>query len=182
MLFHLLAIHLIRSDIYYSMDTKARCPFCLIAATYPPTEPDIPHKPDSTLISPNCHLILSTPAVLAFLDIMPITMGHVLVVPREHREKIGDLRGEEGAALGQWLPSISRAVMRALGKDGGDWNVVQNNGMACSLCAFSHSKVTSFRCRCSTGSASCSLPHHSSCTTSARTQRKKLGHVRQRSA
>lgn len=59
---------------------------------------------------------------------MPITQGHVLVVPRPHREKLGDLKGHEGASLGQWLPAISRAVMRALGKEGGDWNVVQNNG------------------------------------------------------
>ena len=38
------------------------------------------------------------------------------------------LRVSEGAALGSWLPVVSRAVMRALGRDGGDWNVVQNNG------------------------------------------------------
>lgn len=65
---------------------------------------------------------------MAFLDIMPITAGHVLVIPRPHREKLMHLRGSEGAALGSWLPVVSRAVMRALGRDGGDWNVVQNNG------------------------------------------------------
>jgi diadenosine tetraphosphate (Ap4A) HIT family hydrolase len=126
-----LAIHLIPGISPYEMNPSAGCPFCLIAATYTPSEPYIPSDPDSTLIAPNCHLILNTKTVMAFLDIMPITMGHVLVVPRVHREKIGDLQGEEGAALGQWLPSISRAVMRALGKDlpsGGDYNVVQNNG------------------------------------------------------
>lgn len=67
---------------------------------------------------------------MAFLDIMPITAGHVLVIPRNHRVKLGDLQGSEGAALGQWLPAVSRAVMRALGKGDGDWNVVQNNGKA----------------------------------------------------
>jgi len=66
---------------------------------------------------------------MAFLDIMPMTAGHVLVIPRTHREKLGDLRGREGASLGQWLPIVSRAVMRALGRAGGDWNVVQNNGI-----------------------------------------------------
>lgn len=65
---------------------------------------------------------------MAFLDIMPITAGHVLVVPREHKEKLGDLRGNQGAALGAWLPVVSRATMNALGRKGGDWNVVQNNG------------------------------------------------------
>lgn len=66
---------------------------------------------------------------MAFLDILPMTPGHLLVIPRVHREKLGDLRGHQGAALGQWLPAVSRSVMRALGKEGGDWNVVQNNGL-----------------------------------------------------
>lgn len=88
----------------------------------------MPNSPDHELVSPNCHLILSTPLVLAFLDIMPITQGHVLVVPRTHREKLGDLRGAEGAALGIWLPTLCRAVMKTLGQPQGDWNVVQNNG------------------------------------------------------
>ncbi len=104
------------------------CPFCAIANAYPPCKSRIPQNPDPELISPNCHLILSTECVLAFLDIMPITEGHVLVVSRTHREKLGDLKGNEGAALGMWLPVISRAVMRALGRDNGHWNVVQNNG------------------------------------------------------
>ena len=67
---------------------------------------------------------------MAFLDIMPISQGHVLVIPRRHCEKIKDVRGREGAALGMWLPVISRSVMRALGRGEGDWNIVQNNGVA----------------------------------------------------
>lgn len=104
------------------------CPFCAIAAAYPPSDSPVPHNPDHEALTPNCFLILNTPRVLAFLDIMPITAGHVLVVTRSHREKLGDLHGNEGAALGMWLPVISRAVMRALERDNGDWNVVQNNG------------------------------------------------------
>ena len=107
---------------------SSQCPFCTIAKAYPPTEAQIPNDPNAELISPNCHLILSTKSVLAFLDIMPITQGHVLVIPRTHRTKLGDLQGDEGAALGMWLPAISRATMRALGNGDGDWNVVQNNG------------------------------------------------------
>ena len=110
------------------MTSPSSCPFCKIAATYQPSKNAVPDNPDPELISPNCHLILSTDVVMAFLDIMPITAGHVLVIPRPHREKLMDLRGNEGAALGMWLPVVSRAVMRALGRDGGDWNIVQNNG------------------------------------------------------
>lgn len=104
------------------------CPFCRIAETYQPSRDVVPRNPDSELLSPNCHLLLNTKLVMAFLDIMPITTGHVLVVSRTHREKLCDLRGNEGAALGMWLPVLSRAVMRALGKGDGDWNIVQNNG------------------------------------------------------
>lgn len=110
------------------MDDISSCPFCLIAKNYPSAESMVPQNPNSELITPNCHLILSTPHVLAFLDILPISQGHVLIIPRQHREKLKDLRGNQGAALGAWLPVVSRATMRALGRAEGDWNVVQNNG------------------------------------------------------
>ena len=63
----------------------------------------------------------------------------MLVVVRAHREKLGDVRVEEGEAVGRWLGVVSRAVVGAVregeageGEDAdldvGDWNVVQNNG------------------------------------------------------
>ncbi|KAI9728658.1 MAG: hypothetical protein M1828_002764 [Chrysothrix sp. TS-e1954] len=110
-----------------SMDASS-CPFCTIATSYTPSDHAVPTNPDPDLVNPNCYLILSTELVIAFLDIMPISPGHVLVVSRSHREKLSDLKPAESAALGLWLPIVSRAVMRALGRDGGDWNVVQNNG------------------------------------------------------
>ena len=113
---------------HQAMDNTSSCPFFTIAASYPPTESQVPKNPNSELITPNCHLILSTPQVMAFLDILPITQGHVLVIPREHRETLKDLKGSQGAALGAWLPVVSRATMRALGRGEGDWNIVQNNG------------------------------------------------------
>lgn len=65
---------------------------------------------------------------MAFLDILPIEQGHVLVIPRKHRGKLKDVSVSEGGALGSWLPIVSKAIMRALGRPEGDWNVVQNNG------------------------------------------------------
>lgn len=123
--FHFTSGH---SHNYSDMGT---CPFCNIADAYGPSPSYIPENPSPELIDPNCHLILSTPSVLAFLDILPITQGHVLVVPRQHREKLKDLKGHQGAALGAWLPVVSKATMRALGRAEGDWNVVQNNGRQC---------------------------------------------------
>jgi diadenosine tetraphosphate (Ap4A) HIT family hydrolase len=124
------------------------CAFCTIGATYPPsTNTPIPSDPNPELLSPQCHLILSTPYVLAFLDIMPMAHGHILLTTRQHYTKLSDLRepppstppnqlwqprrppsdAEESArALGQWLPVVSRALCAVTGVE--DWNVVQNNG------------------------------------------------------
>ncbi|KAB8218782.1 HIT-like domain-containing protein [Aspergillus novoparasiticus] len=136
------------------MSTPSSCPFCNIASTYPPISPttftpenNCPNppntkKPYTSAISlpdssdptqPTAHLILSTKYVLAFLDIMPLTRGHVLVIPRTHYEKLGDVDIKVSRELGQWLPILSRVVMRTIFSedDSSDWNwnVVQNNGI-----------------------------------------------------
>ncbi|KAF2771753.1 zinc-binding protein of the histidine triad, partial [Teratosphaeria nubilosa] len=121
------------------------CPFCSNASAYPPspTSP-FPTSPDRTKVSPNCWLLLSTPHVLAFLDILPISPGHILLCPRKHYAKLSDLhiphtpstwleqqdlldRRKTSEELGCWLPILSRAVCSATGVE--DWNVVQNNGV-----------------------------------------------------
>lgn len=92
---------------------------------------------------------------------MPITRGHVLLTPRQHREKLSHCKTSEAAVLGAWLGVLSRAVMRGVGalalglaesdtketkqqlieqeeekeEEVGavqDWNVVQNNGIQLS--------------------------------------------------
>ncbi|PSK37492.1 hypothetical protein B9Z65_2234 [Elsinoe australis] len=126
------------------------CPFCKIALAYPPGDHyPIPTDPDPERIDPQCHLLLSTPLVLAFLDILPISQGHVLLITREHAEKLSDVPPQSSSpatcspslwrrsfpyegttpsqALGFWMPLISRAVSKTL--DFEDWNVVQNNGI-----------------------------------------------------
>lgn len=115
------------------MATKPDCPFCALVAAYPPSP--VPYSPPPappTPTSPTAHVILSTPHLLAFLDHAPISRGHVLVVVRAHREKLGDVTTVEGRCLGGWLGVVSRAVMGVVregdGGDVGDWNVVQNNG------------------------------------------------------
>ncbi|KAF9887813.1 Histidine triad nucleotide-binding protein 2, mitochondrial [Aspergillus nanangensis] len=115
------------------------CPFCNIAASYPPLPPTTSspqNEPGQTADEPpqtQAFLILSTKYVLAFLDIMPLTRGHVLVVTRDHYEKLGDMDVRASREIGQWLPIMSRVVMRTLYGDDMDsdwhWNVVQNNGI-----------------------------------------------------
>jgi diadenosine tetraphosphate (Ap4A) HIT family hydrolase len=121
------------------------CPFCNISNAYPPSTPSpVPIAPDAEKIAPQCHLILSTPHLLAFLDILPIAPAHILVTTRDHFRKLSDLytppnptedsssnqklshARETAQALGEWLPIISAALCKATGIE--DWNVVQNNG------------------------------------------------------
>ncbi|KAL1840279.1 hypothetical protein VTJ49DRAFT_657 [Mycothermus thermophilus] len=116
-------------------NTDPDCPFCHIAATYPPYDPAQPPPPTSSLLSPDAtfpqpatFIILSTPHLIAFLDIMPLSQGHVLLCPRSHRPKLTDVHPSEAAELGRYLRVLSAAVSKATGV--ADWNVVQNNGAA----------------------------------------------------
>lgn len=64
---------------------------------------------------------------MAFLDIMPLSPGHMLVTTRRHHEKISDVSEEESRELGLWLPRLSRVLANVTGV--WDWNIVQNNGI-----------------------------------------------------
>ncbi|KAN0117233.1 HIT-like protein [Hyaloscypha variabilis] len=101
------------------------CPFCDIAAHYPPSTS---LESDHELVSPPAFVVLSTPLCMAFLDIMPLSPGHLLVTTRKHHEKISDVTEEEARELGAWLPRLSRVLANATGV--WDWNIVQNNGAA----------------------------------------------------
>ncbi|KAJ5482653.1 Hit family protein 1 [Penicillium diatomitis] len=115
-----------------SPDSCSSCPFCKIAAASPPAAfgGDAHSQPFDPSVQGSAHLILSTDHVLAFLDIMPLTNGHVLVAPRQHYEKLGDMGVAAGQEMGKWLPIISRVVTKVIFGDDPDrhWNVVQNNG------------------------------------------------------
>ncbi|EME50065.1 hypothetical protein DOTSEDRAFT_116321, partial [Dothistroma septosporum NZE10] len=102
------------------------CAFCRIADAYPADRSSpVPTAAaaDPEKVDPQCHLILSTPLVLAFLDIMPISPGHILLTTRKHYRKLTVATSQ---ALGEYLPVISRALCKVTGIE--DWNVVQNNG------------------------------------------------------
>ncbi|KAL1879675.1 hypothetical protein VTK73DRAFT_6850 [Phialemonium thermophilum] len=111
------------------------CPFCVIAKTYQPFDPSNPPensheilRPEATSPGPATFILLSTPLLVAFLDILPLSTGHLLLCPRAHRPKLTDVTPEESQALGHYLRILSAAVTRATGVE--DWNVVQNNGAA----------------------------------------------------
>jgi histidine triad (HIT) family protein len=73
-----------------------------------------------------CHKVYEDDQVLAFLDIMPLSEGHVLVIPKEPAETLDQLSDESAAAIGRVLPRICRAVMKATGATA--YNVLENNG------------------------------------------------------
>ncbi|KAK5657849.1 hypothetical protein OQA88_2922 [Cercophora sp. LCS_1] len=111
------------------------CPFCNISQTYPPYPPTTPPSSESSIIAPTLtsphpqtFIVLSTPLLIAFLDIMPLSPGHILLCPRAHRPKLTDATPSEAAEMGRYLRVLSAAVGRATGVK--DWNVVQNNGAA----------------------------------------------------
>ena len=75
-----------------------------------------------------CHKVYEDDAVLAFLDINPLSAGHTLVIPKEPAATLDRLSAESAAAIGRVLPGIARAVMKATGATA--YNILQNNGSA----------------------------------------------------
>lgn len=66
--------------------------------------------------------------VFAFLDIKPITQGHVLVIPKKHSENIEDINLDDLAACTKALKKLGPIVMKAVEADG--FNIGNNNQSA----------------------------------------------------
>jgi len=101
------------------------CPFCAIARNYRHPlsgSSDAPSNPDDV-----SYIVFSSPRTIAFLDRLPLTKCHTLIIPRGHYEYMSDIPPEDAAELGKALPIVCKAVLEVSGADG--FNVVQNNGM-----------------------------------------------------
>ena len=61
-----------------------------------------------------CHRICEDEHHLAFLDIMPLVMGHVLVIPKREVDYIFDLSGPEMADLWQFAQGVAKALEKAV--------------------------------------------------------------------
>lgn len=81
-----------------------------------------------------CHKVYEDDAVLAFLDINPLSPGHTLVIPKEEKAYVHELSDDSAAAIGRVLPRLARAVMEATGAS--DYNILQNNGAAAHQAVF----------------------------------------------
>lgn len=80
------------------------------------------------------HRVYEDDRVFAFLDINPLSAGHVLVIPKEAVATVDQMSDESAAAIGRVLPRLARAVMAAT--DVKDYNILQNNGAAAHQAVF----------------------------------------------
>lgn len=56
--------------------------------------------------------------VQAFLDVNPLTLGHTLVIPKEHCSQVADLSEGTGRAVFDTLRRLTPVVQRAVNADG----------------------------------------------------------------
>ena len=56
---------------------------------------------DPTKTSPSSFVVLASEHVVAFLDILPMTEGHLLVATRGHRRTVGEMEIRESREIGE---------------------------------------------------------------------------------
>lgn len=81
-----------------------------------------------------CFKILEDEHVLAFLDIAPLSAGHVLVIPKQPARTLDEVGEEAAAALGKALVRVAKAVKAATGCAA--YNILQNNEAAAHQAVF----------------------------------------------
>jgi len=92
------------------MGADPQCLFCkIIAGEIPSTQ------------------VLKTDVVVAFLDINPVSPGHLLVVPTEHSERLGETGPDVLAAVAREIPRLTAAVLKATGAPA--CNMIVNDGV-----------------------------------------------------
>ena len=74
------------------------------------------------------HFLYEDEHHVAFLDKYPIDVGHSLVIPRKHHERITDMDSKAVGNLFEIVPKIASAILEATGADA--FSLGQNNGRA----------------------------------------------------
>lgn len=95
--------------------TGANCIFCSIIAGRIP-----------------CHKVFESSRVLAFMDINPLSRGHVLIIPKQHAVRLHEVDETTGAEIGSILVKLSKVVADGTfdknANASTEYNVLQNNG------------------------------------------------------
>ncbi len=64
--------------------------------------------------------------VMVFMDLLPMTRGHCLVIPKQHREDLLHVQPHESVALIEAAQRVGRAFLEVLGAKG--FNMLTNIG------------------------------------------------------
>lgn len=73
-------------------------------------------------------VVLETESGLAFLDVNPLSDGHLLFVPREHYERLSEIPPTLAAKIAEAIPRLGRALLAATNAEG--YNLLCNEGAA----------------------------------------------------
>ena len=95
----------------------SHCTFCAIVAREQPAE-----------------IVYETDEVLAFMDALPMTPGHTLLVPKLHVRDLYELPAGQGEPLLAAASLLSRRMIETLSAKG--VNVLNNNGLAADQSQF----------------------------------------------
>ena len=60
------------------------------------------------------HKVFENDKTLAFLDIMPVSVGHTLIIPKAEAENIFDLDNEPGSEVFETTKKIAHAIQASL--------------------------------------------------------------------
>ena len=93
------------------------CVFCAIVAGQSPAE--IVHEDEATL---------------GFMDALPMTEGHTLLVPKRHVKDLFELTNEDAGHLLQAASVLGKRIVEAMGAAG--LNLLNNNGRAADQSQF----------------------------------------------
>ncbi|MHA7733850.1 HIT family protein [Nitrosopumilus sp. S6] len=74
------------------------------------------------------HILYEDDSHVSFMDRYPIDVGHSLVIPREHHERITDMTPENVGKLFSLVPKIAKAILTGANADA--FSIAQNNGRA----------------------------------------------------
>ncbi|MDR2869806.1 MAG: HIT family protein [Deferribacteraceae bacterium] len=83
-------------------------------------------------------VIYEDDALIAFLDLFPVSRGHALLVPKKHYRNIFDADMETAALIYPTLSRLANAIRAATGCEG--LNIIQNNEAVAMQMVF-HSHV-----------------------------------------
>ncbi|MCF6506837.1 HIT domain-containing protein [Blastococcus sp. MG754426] len=99
------------------MTNDPDCPFCEIVTHEEPARE-----------------VLRTDKVVAFFPLEPATLGHTMIIPREHIPDIWSLDDQTARDLTDATLRVARAIRAAIPIDG--LNIIQSNGEAATQSVF----------------------------------------------